>query len=85
MENMQIEIESVFKLVVFCAGLVGNYFFLKNGINILNERQKQNKKDIEELKLCAQKSQEHQNKIDNILTRLELCVENIKKRLDKLS
>ena len=83
MENLQIEIESVFKLVVFCGGLIGYYFFLKNSITILNERQNQIKEKIEKLEKCAEKAEEHQNKTDNILTRLQACVENIKREMDK--
>ena len=83
MENLQIKIESVFKLVVLCGSLIGYYFFLKNSITILHERQKQIKEKIEKLENCAEKAEEHQNKTDNILTRLQSCVENIKRELDK--
>lgn len=83
MENLQIEVEYVFKLVVLCGSLIGYYFFLKNSITILNERQNQIKEKIEKLEKCAEKAEEHQNKIDNILTRLKTCVENIKRELDK--
>ena len=58
-------------------------FFLKNSITILNERQNQIKEKIEKLEKCAEKAEEHQNKTDNILTRLKTCVENIKRELDK--
>ena len=80
---MQIKVESVFKLVMLCGGLIGYYFFLKNSISILHERQNQIKEEIKELKECAKKEEEHQNKTDNILTRLQACVENIKRELDK--
>lgn len=83
MENLQIKIESVFKLVMLCGGLIGYYFFLKNSITILNERQNQIKEKIEKLEKCAEKAEEHQNKTDNILTRLQACVENIKREMDR--
>ena len=83
MENLQIEVEYVFKLVMLCGSLIGYYFFLKNSISILHERQNQIKEKIEKLEKCAEKAEEHQNKTDNILTRLQACVENIKRNMDK--
>jgi len=70
-------------LGVAIMAFAGYYFFLKNSITILNERQNQIKEKIEKLEKCAEKAEEHQNKIDNILTRLKTCVENIKRELDR--
>ena len=83
MENLQIEIEYVFKLVLFCGACFGYYFFLKNGLNILTERQKQDRHEIEELKNCSEKMKENYIKICTNLTRLESCVQSIKRELDK--
>jgi hypothetical protein len=55
MENLQIKIEFVFKLVGVCGAGLAYYFSLKNSFNLINERQKVCKRRIdfieEELKL----------------------------------
>lgn len=81
MENLQITLESVFKLCLFCGTLIGNYFFLKNSINILSERQKQDRKDLDELFSLARNNEKNIGDIRNYLTRLETCIEVIRDEL----
>lgn len=47
MENLQIEAGDVFKLVSICCFGVSYYLSLKNSFNIINERQKVNKRFID--------------------------------------
>ena len=50
MADLQSEIILIAKLGSILAGLSGYYFWIVKPMAIFNERQKQNKRDIEELK-----------------------------------
>jgi hypothetical protein len=50
MENLQSEIIFITKLGGICVSVLGYIFWIVKPMAIFNERQKQNKRDIEELK-----------------------------------
>ena len=82
MENISIQGESIIKLVMFVSGILGSYFWIRNSIAILNERQDNMKEDIDELMNCSNSQEQNMHKIDNRLTRCETCVNAIKREID---